>query len=456
MMIAHGPKPSRRRFLHAAGALSASALFPALSTWSPSALAQATDYRALVCVFLYGGNDGNNMVVPYDDYANYAAGRAGSTGAAIGRDELVPIAPSGLARYGLHPELDGLAPLFEQGKLAVVANVGPLTTPISRADYLAGKSRPRNLFSHSDQQSTWQGQLAGQSTSSGWGGRIIDVTGAGNAARAIPGMVSLSGDAIYTIGATSLPVALSQDGALGLAGDRYSDSGRIRYDAMTKILARDRENLLQANAADVMALAVKSSEALSDALNSAYSAIDTAFQGTNGGLADQLYQCAKLVASRSQLGVARHAFFTSMGGFDTHNAQRSEQSSRFRELGPALAGFQKAMEALGVADKVTTFTLSDFGRTFRINANAGSDHAWGNHHFVMGSGVRGRSFYGRFPNLTLGGPDDAGDDGQWIPTTSIEQYGATLAKWFGVPAAGLAQVFPNLQAFATQDLGFLT
>jgi len=447
--------PARRRFLRATGALSAGALFPALAAWTPPSSAQVPDYRALVCVFLYGGNDGNNMVVPYDDYASYAAGRGSATSANLGRDELVPIAPSGLARYGLHPELSSLAPLFEQGKLAVVANVGALTAPTTRADYLAGAPRPRNLFSHSDQQSTWQGLVPGQATPSGWGGRIVDTTGAGNAALAIPGMVSLAGDAIYTIGATSLPVALSQNGALGLAGDRYSETGRIRYDAIVKILARDRENQLVASAADVMALAMKSSEALSDALNSAYSAIDTAFQGTNGGLADQLYQCAKLVAARSQLGVTRHAFFTSLGGFDTHNAQRGEQAARFRELGPALAGFQKAMEALAVADKVTTFTLSDFGRTFRINANAGSDHAWGSHHLVLGDSVLGRAFYGQFPNLAMGGPDDAGDDGQWIPTTSIEQYGATLAKWFGVPAVALAQVFPNLRAFPRTDLGFL-
>lgn len=445
----------RRRFLRATGAFSAGALFPTLSAWAPSTLAQASDYRALVCVFLYGGNDGNNMVVPYDDYASYAAGRSGATGAALDRGELVPIEPAGLARYGLHPDLSSLAPLFEQGKLAVVANVGALTAPITRADYLAGKARPRNLFSHSDQQSVWQGLVPGQATPSGWGGRIVDVTGAGNAGLAIPGMVSLAGDAIYTIGATSLPVALAQDGALGLAGDRYSDSGRIRYNALNRILARDREHQLVASAADVMTLAVKSSEALSDALNSAYSAIDTAFQGTNGSLADQVYQCAKLVAARSQLGVSHHAFFTSMGGFDTHNAQRGEQASRFRELGPALAAFQKAMDALGVPDKVTTFTLSDFGRTFRINANAGTDHAWGSHHLVMGGGVRGRAFYGRFPNLAMGGADDAGDDGQWIPTTSIEQYGATLAKWFGVKSTALAHVFPNLPAFAVTDLGFL-
>ncbi len=446
----------RRRFLRASGAFSAGALFPSLAAWTPSVAAQAADYRALVCVFLYGGNDGNNMIVPYDDYGSYAAGRSDATGAAISRGDLVQIAPKGLPKYGLHPNLSALAPLFAQGKLAVVTNVGALTGPLTRADYLSDKPHPRNLFSHSDQQSTWQGLVPGQATTSGWGGRIVDVTGAGNPDLAIPGMVSLSGDALYTIGETSLPVALSQNGALGLAGDRYSDTGRVRYDAMTKILTLDRDNQLQASAADVMALAVKSSEALSDALNFAYSAIDTAFQGVNGGLGDQLYQCAKLVAAHSQLGVARHGFFTSMGGFDTHNAQSGEQASRFNDLGPALAAFENAMEALGFADKVTTFTLSDFGRTFRINANAGSDHAWGSHHLVLGAGVRGGAFYGRFPNLAMGGPDDAGDDGQWIPTTSIEQYGATLARWFGVPASALPQVFPNLGAFASVDLGFMS
>lgn len=446
---------NRRRLLRASGALSAGALFPSLAAWVPSAAAQAADYRALVCVFLYGGNDSNNMVVPYDDYGSYAAGRGSATGAALRRDELVPITPSGLPRYGLHPNLGSLAPLFGQGKLAVVANVGTLTAPINRAQYLVGTSRPRNLFSHSDQQSAWQGLVPGQATPSGWGGRIVDITGAGNSALAIPGMVSLAGDAVYTIGATSLPVALSQNGALGLAGDRYSDAGRVRYAAMGRILTLDREHQLQAKAADVMALAMKSSEALSDALNAAYSAIDSAFQGANGGLADQLYQCAKLVAARSQLGVSRHGFFTSMGGFDTHNAQLGEQASRFNEMGPALAAFQSAMEAIGAAEKVTTFTLSDFNRTFRINANAGSDHAWGGHQLVLGGAVRGGAFYGRFPSLAMGGPDDAGDDGQWIPTTAVEQYGATLARWFGVPAAALPQVFPNLKAFTGTDLGFL-
>ena len=447
--------PVRRRdFLCATGAFSAGALFPALAAWTPAAHAQAADYRALVCVFLYGGNDGNNMVVPYDDYASYAASR-GNTSVTLGKSELVPITPKGLQRYGLHPNLASLVPLFDQGKLAVVCNAGTLVAPLTRADYLADKAHPRNLFSHSDQQLAWQGLLPGAPTSSGWGGRSVDVTRAGNATLAIPGMVSLSGDALFTVGVATLPVALARDGSLGLSGSRGSTEGKIRYDALNRILEADRDHLLIAKASDVMALAIQSSDALSGALDAPNAAVDAAFAGTNSGLADQLYQVAKLIAARASLGVTRQGFFVSMGGYDTHNEQRGEQAARFDELGPALAAFARAMDAIGAGDYVTAFTLSDFGRTFRVNANAGTDHAWGSHHFVLGGAVNGGAFYGRIPNLTMNGPDDAGDDGRWIPTTSIEQYGATLARWFGVPAAQMPQVFPNLGAFAVADLGFL-
>ncbi len=446
----------RRHFLGASGAMAARALFPALTLATSTVRAQAPDFRALVCVFLYGGNDGYNMVVPYDDYGNYAAGRSGATGAALARDELIQIAPSNVTRkFGLHPSLAPLVPSFEQKKLGVICNAGTLVAPLTRAEYAAGLKRPRNLFSHSDQQAAWQGQVPGQVTVSGWGGRMVDAIGAGNGARAIPGMVSLAGDALYTVGQTSLPVALSRFGSLGLAGDRDSPEGRIRYEAMARILASDRENQLVAHASEVMALAVRSSEALAGALNDTNGAIDAAFAGVNGSLADQLYQTAKLIGARASLGVMRQGFFVSMGGFDTHNEQRGEHAQRLSELATALAAFQRALDALVVADQVTTFTLSDFGRTFRINANAGTDHAWGSPHLVLGGSVRGGAFYGRYPDLTIGGPDDAGADGAFIPSVATEQYGATLARWFGVPAALLPQVFPNLGAFAVPDLGFL-
>jgi len=446
--------PKRRRFLGAGGALSAAALFPTLAAWTPVARAQAADYRALVCVFLYGGNDGNNTVVPYDDYASYSTNRGGGD-ATLGKSELVAIAPKGLPAFGLHPNLAPLAPLFAQGKLAVVCNVGTLVAPITRADYLAGRAHPRNLFSHSDQQLVWQGSLPGAPTPSGWGGRAVDVAGAGNAALAIPGMVSLSGDALFTVGVKSLPVALARDGSLGLSGNRGSVEGKIRYDAMNRILKADRDHQLIAKASDVMALAIQSSDALSGALDTPNAAVDAAFNGANCGLADQLYQVAKLVAARAALGVSRQGFFVSMGGYDTHNEQRGEHAGRLDELASGLAAFQRAMEAINAADKVTAFTLSDFGRTFRTNANSGTDHAWGSHHVVVGGAVNGGAFYGRFPSLVMGGPDDAGSDGAWIPTTAVDQYGATLARWFGVPSAQLSQVFPNLAAFPSADLGFL-
>jgi len=439
------------------GALTATGLVPTLGGLAHVARAQgAAPYRALVCVFLNGGNDGNNTVVPYDDYANYAAGRPnGGNGAALAKAELAPIAPANLTRtFGLHPNLDMLAPLFEQKKLAVVANVGTLVAPLTKADYGAGRNRPRNLFSHSDQQLATQGQIAGALVPSGWGGRAIDAIGGGNDARGIPGMVSLAGDALFTQGVSSLPVALSRFGSLGV-GDADSAEAQIRYTALARILAADRDNQIVAQAQEVMALAVRSSEALAGALSGENAVIDEAFAGVNSGLADQLYQAARLIAARNALGVTRQGFFTQVGGYDTHNDQRSEQARRFDELGPALAAFQKAMDALGVAGEVTTFTLSDFNRTFRINANAGTDHAWGAPQLVLGGAVKGGAMYGTYPDLTMNGPDDASDYGAWIPTTSFDQYGATLAQWFGVPDAALAAVFPNLAAFPVRNVGFL-
>ena len=450
--------PLRRRLVLTAGGLTASGLVPRLAGFAlPHASAQVppSDYKALVCVFLYGGADSNDMVVPYDDYGAYDAVR-GRTNMGLGKNELVPISPaSSTARFGLHPQLDDLAPLFAAKKLAVVCNMGTLVQPLTRTTYRNGGRSPRNLFSHSDQQLQWQGLVPGSLVSSGWGGRVADHTAAGNPTLAIPGVISLDGDALFTVGETSIPLALPGDGGNGLAGDPDTPNGRIRLDAMRTLLQVERDNIIVAKAADTMDLALKSAETVNNAINADLPLVDTAFNGVNSGLADQLRRIATLIAGRSALGVKRHLFFAAMGGYDTHASQRSELADRLDELGPALAAFQRALDALGVGTQVTTFTLSDFSRTFRVNANDGTDHAWGSHQFVMGGAVKGGTFYGTFPSLVVGGPDDAGDEGQWIPTTALDQYGATFARWFGVPAAELGQIFPSLPAFASQDLGFL-
>ncbi|MCC6379450.1 MAG: DUF1501 domain-containing protein [Burkholderiales bacterium] len=449
--------PFRRRLLAGASGLAAAGLVPRLANFAlPRASAQvpAADYKALVCVFLYGGADSNDMVVPYDDYAAYGAVRGGSMG--LDRSELVPISPaSSPARFGLHPQLGDLAPLFAAKKLAVVCNAGPLLAPLTRAGYQAGSKAPRNLFSHSDQQLQWQGLVPGALVNTGWGGRIADRTAAGNATLAIPGVISLDGDALFTVGETSVPLALPDDGGNGLAGDTDSGYGRLRLDAMRQLLAVDRDNVIVAKAADTMDLALKSAETVNRAINADLPVVDTAFEGVYSGLADQLRRVATLIAGRTALGVRRHLFFTAMGGYDTHASQRGELARRLDELGPAMAAFQRAIDALGVSAGVTTFTLSDFSRTFRVNANDGTDHAWGSHQFVMGGAVKGGTFYGKFPSLAIGGADDAGDEGQWIPTTALDQVGATLASWFGVAPSELPQVFPNLPAFPTSNLGFL-
>jgi len=449
---------TRRRLLALAGGTTAAGLVPGLSALAVrGAAAQAfTDYKALVCVFLYGGNDTNNTVVPLDDYAQYAAVRGGSS-VGLSAGELTEIRPTSPGRrYGLPPQLAGLAPLFAAKRMAVVCNVGTLAAPLTRAQYRAGAVRaPRNLFSHSDQQLQWQGLLPGAIANTGWGGRVADVTAAGNSLLGIPGVLSVSGDSLFSIGRTSIPLALPGDGGNGLSGDFDTPAGKIRYDALQKLLAVDRDSTLVSKAADVMALALKSAKAINEAVGTVPAPVQTAFQGVYSDLANQLARVATLIGAREALGVNRHVFFCSMGGYDTHSSQRSEQGDRLGELGPALAAFQRAMEGLGVAPQVTAFTMSDFSRTFRVNANEGTDHAWGSHQFVLGGAVKGGTFYGTFPTLVLDGPDDAGNEGQWIPTTSLDQFGATLARWFGVPAAGLAGVFPNIGAFPSADIGFL-
>jgi uncharacterized protein (DUF1501 family) len=450
----------RRRFLANAGALTAGGLASRLLPLSALGLATgagaqaASDYKALVCVFLYGGVDGNNLVVPLDaaGYAQYAAVRTAASGVNLTQAELLPIQPSNTAGpYGLHPELSEIQPLFAQRRLAILANVGPLNSPTTKATYLA--KRPDNLFSHSDQQNQWQSSVSSGPARSGWGGRIADQMPGTNGS--FPVVTSIAGSTLFIAGASSSPLALPATGGLSLQGFNGSAAANARLAAYQSILTVDRDNAYVAAASAIASQASQLSSVVNPVLSSTTSAAAPFFNGQTSSIAQQLLQVAKLIEARAQVGARRQLFFVSLGGFDTHSNELNVLTTLLGQLSPALRSFQDAMAQLGMADSVTTFTLSDFGRTFQPASGAGTDHAWGNHMLVMGGAVRGGQMYGTYPTLARAGPDDADTNGRWIPTTSVEQYGATLARWFGLTTPQIGAVFPNLSLFASADLGFL-
>jgi uncharacterized protein (DUF1501 family) len=425
-----------------------------------NALAQSGDYRALVCIFLFGGNDSDNMLIPLDDYDAYAAVRTETTSVQIARDSLLPISPpSAGAQFGLHPSFAGIRDLFDRGHVGIVANVGPLVEPTTRDAYRTGVARrPVNLFSHSDQQALWQTSISTSASQTGWGGRIVDRTLGLNPGSPFPMMVTVAGLALFTTSASSRAVALSPaptalSAALNLAGFDSSPASVARRDVFSRLLAIDTSAALVRSANETMDKALEIGTLLGTAGDPAVPAFP------NTSLGNQLRQVAKLIALRGTLNLNRQIFFCSLGGFDLHNAQLTAHANLFTQLSAAMTAFYNATVALGVESQVTTFTLSDFGRTFKPNGGQGTDHAWGAHHLVMGGAVRGGELYGRYPTLAPDGPDDAdtgsGARGRWIPTTSVDQYGATLASWYGVAGADLPAVFPNLHRFDNPNLGFL-
>lgn len=413
----------------------------------------AGDYRALVCVFLLGGNDGNNLIIPYDDagYANYARLRSGL---ALQQGSLLPVLTATTKeQFGLHPQMGAFQQLWQAGKLAVIANCGLLVQPLTRTQYISQSAPvPLNLFSHEDQQNQFQGFLPLAGTRSGWGGRTADKLQAVNAGSQFPSVTSVAGTSIYCLGlqtrpATVIPGATS--GFEGLSGDATADA---RSSAMQQILAFDSGVSLVQAAANTTKQAFNDSRILANALSSG-PGFQTTFPAT--ALGQQLLQVAKIVQARSAIGLSRQIFFCALSGFDTHTSQLGTQDSLFSVLAPAVKAFYDATTEMGVEKKVTTFTLSEFGRTLQEASGAGSDHAWGNHHIVIGGAVKGGDIYGKMPVQALGGPDDATSEGRWIPTTALDQFGATLASWFGVQPGDLASIFPNIQNFSQTNLGFL-
>jgi uncharacterized protein (DUF1501 family) len=419
-----------------------------------NALAQTTsDYRALVCVFLFGGNDSNNMLVPYDStgYGNYASLRGP---VALGRSALLPLSPT--PNFALHPNLPEVQSLYNSSKLAFLTNVGTLIQPTSQAQYLADQGTlPSNLFSHPDQQLEWQNQAVSGKTRSGWAGRIADRLNVQyNSGAQVPMICSLDGDTIFCNGESTQAMSLGSQGAVPpyCADGQYCPS---RLQAAQQLATfSSGVSLVQADN-DITSNAYRYNTLLTDAMNSA-AGLQTAFPtGGANPFGLQLEQVAQLMQVHSALGVKRQIFFVGGGDFDTHGSQLQIQAALFSQLSPALSAFYSATEELGLANQVTTFTCSDFSRTFQPNSASGSDHAWGGHHMIMGGAVQGGRMYGTFPTLALGGPDDSDKNGRWIPTTSSSQYAATLAQWFGVASADLSYVLPSLGNFSQSNLGFL-
>ena len=419
-----------------------------------NALAQTTppDYKALVCLFLAGGNDSHNMVVPLSgaQSAAYKAAR-GSLALPDNNGALLSVQAQDGNFYGLNPGLQPIHSLWGTGQLAVLANTGMLVQPVTRAEFLANAvPLPTNLFSHSDQIQQMQSGIPSTSGGTGWGARAADVVQPLNAASSFPTTVSVNGPALFCNGAVVQSASLYPGFNLDPSGLSMwpQSAADARRAGMQQILQYDSglELIQAANYVREDALA------LNALLSGSSATINTAFPGTSIG--NQLLQVAKVIKLRSSIGMRRQVFFCSLGGFDTHGAQSWQHWNLLRQIADGLAAFHTATIEMGVADRVTSFTLSDFGRTLEPSGT-GSDHGWGSHQLVLGGAVLGGKIYGTFPTLALGGPDDTGSRGAMIPTTSIDQYGATLAAWLGVPPEQLGAVFPNLSKFGVSTLGFL-
>ena len=419
-------------------------LLPALAQSGP-------DYRALVCVFLYGGNDSNNTIIPMDSYTAYQSIR-GSLGLAT--SALTPVTSVSGAPYGFHTLLTELASMFTAKELAVVANVGSLVAPITQKQYQAAQAPiPLNLFSHADQQQQWATSLAQGNSPTGWGGRLADYVASQNMnSSSFPTFLSMAGNALEGVGVKTQQGALTPGQSMQLAGFNSSAASQARLGALTNLLTLNSGVSLTQAANSTLSNSIADAKALGQALSQS-TPLKTQFPATTLGA--QLQQVAQIIQVQSSLGMRRQIFFCSLGSFDTHTGELGTLNTLYPELSQSMSAFYDATVELGVAQNVTAFTESDFNRTFQPTSGDGSDHAWGGHHVVLGGAVQGGRIFGAFPTFELGGPDDTDVRGRWIPTTSIDQYGATLCSWFGVPSTALPMIFPNLPNFSSQNLGFL-
>jgi uncharacterized protein (DUF1501 family) len=473
---------SRREFLRAAYLMSVAGASAApfalnLLTMGAASAQTASDYKAIVCLFLAGGNDQSNTVLATDptswntyqsvrtttDAASIALPAAGTTGGVL---PIVPTSVQAGREFALHPSLGPLKELFDAGRAAVVANVGTLVAPTTLAQYKARTvPLPPKLFSHNDQQSLWQSTRP-EGASFGWGGRMGDLLASMNGNTTFTS-VSAAGNAVFLSGKTINQYQVSAAGAVpigGLSGSLFGSAAGAN--ALSSIITGGNANLFEKEHAAIVKRSIDAQVVLAGAMlpaGTTGAANPTQYTNPNTGvlannsLATQLQTVARVIGGRSGLGARRQVFFVSMGGFDTHDFQRNNQADLMAKLAHAISYFDTTLSALGGTDmrnSVTLFTASDFGRTFSSNGD-GTDHGWGSHHFVVGGAVKGKDIYGTFPVTALGHAEDVGS-GSLLPAISVDQYGGTLARWFGLSDTQIAEVFPNIAYFTNRNLGFMT
>lgn len=445
---------SRRNFikLTAAGGLVA-----ALGQIDVANAMAVTDYKALVCIFMFGGNDGHNTVIPFSA-SEYAAYQQKRPGLALPSNHVLPITTSTGGQYGFNYGMTEMQQLFQQGKVAVLANVGILNQPTTQQQYAtASVPLPTQLFSHSDQVLQMQAGIPSTAASSGWGGRIADAVQSNNAGTTFPTSISFNGSSLYVAGlqvpATNLQPGNSLQQNAMLSGWPQSVAN-AKATAQQNVSNAGNPNRMIAAADKVMSDSWKLNGILQ---GTSGGNLNTAFPGTSIG--NQLKEVAHFINLRNQTGAGRQVFFCGLGGFDTHSGQDYQQWDLLNQVSQALKAFYDATVEMGVANSVTAFTLSDFGRSLQPSGT-GSDHGWGSHHLIVGGGVQGAQVYGKFP--VLNAADSAYDPnafadsrGVLLPSTSLAQYGSTLAKWFGAADVQLSGLFPEIDNFSVKDLGFM-
>jgi uncharacterized protein (DUF1501 family) len=424
-----------------------------------AATVDTSGYKAIVCLFMYGGNNSFNTVVPTSSapYATYAKSRSNL---ALANNSLLALngtASDGFT-YGLHPNLPAVQSLFNAGHAAVICNVGTLVQPVTPAQARSGASPlPSQLFSHIDQQTSWMTSTANTNERFGWAGRVADLMASQGVTPNLAFNISVGNDNYWQAGRVTIPYVLGTNGAPSLdAVHNAGYRGGARAKAVQDLISQGSAdgNLMMQQYSAIQNNAAAKVTLVNDALTAAGD-LTTPFPSIQGdsGLGAQLHEVARSIKARAQIGDTRQFFFVSINGFDTHNGELAAHQHLYSVINANISTFWTAMGEIGMQNNVTLYTASDFGRSLGSNGD-GSDHAWGGHSIVVGGAVQGGRYYGTMPSLVIGGADDFGD-GRLVPTTAVDQHAATLSRWFGVADSDLNTIFPNLKNFATRNLGFL-